>query len=169
MPGVDEYVSYFRGIATQNKEIGHTDKETHFYRMNVEEVLQGLRTDIHSPALILEAFEGKLVDGKSDNNLADRMGAFMIIKQVEVDNFDEEHKVLDDCERIGLNIIKRMRRDSRTNPIQDRLLQGLDLNRVNWQKVGPVFDNYFGYRFIFSIIEHENMRYDDTLWLDGNG
>lgn len=169
MLNVSQYISYFEGIATNHKEIAHKKTEKHFYRMNVEEVLTGLRSDINSPALILESFEGSLTDNKSDNILADRIGAFMILKKVETDNFTQEHEYLDDCERIGLEIIKRMRRDARVNPIQNRLLKNFDLNKVNWQKVGPVFDNYFGYRFVFSLVDPENMSYDKTKWLDENG
>ena len=169
MLNVAKYISYFKNLATQHKEIGHTEEEKHFFRMNIEEVLTGLRSDINLPALILESFEGRLVDKKSDNNLANREGAFMILKKVEVDNFDQENEFLDDSERIGLDIIKRMRRDSKTNPIQDRILKRFDYDGVSWGKVGPVFDNYYGYRFIFRLQDFENMKFDPDKWLDGNG
>ncbi len=169
MPSVKEYVDYFEGIATQHKEIQHTDAKKHFARINIEEVLTGLRSSIFTPALILESFEGGLIDNKSDNILADRMGAFMILKEVEHDNFKQEAEFLDDCERIGLDAIRRMRRDARVQPIQARLLRGLQLSKVGWMKVGPVFDNWYGYRFTFSLEDHENMKYDDSKWLDGNG
>ena len=128
MLSVSKYISYFEEIAKQHKEIAHTAAEKHFVRMNIEEVLTGLRGDIVTPALILESFEGTLNDNNSDNIRANRTGAFMILKEVETDNYAEEHAFLDDCERIGLEIIKRMRRDSKTNPIQNRLLQSFDLN-----------------------------------------
>ena len=169
MPTVSEYVEYFEEISRQHTEIQHTDDEKHFARINIEEVLTGLRSSILTPALILESFEGGLIDNKSDNILADRMGAFMILKQVQMDNFTQEAEFLDDCERIGLDVIRRMRRDARVQPIQDRLLRGLQLSKVGWMKVGPVFDNWYGYRFTFSLEDYETMKYDDSKWLDGNG
>lgn len=166
MLNVSQYISYFEGIATNHKEIAHKEDEKHFCRMNIEEVLTGLRSGILTPALILESFEGSLVDNKSDNILADRTGAFMILKKVEVDDFTQENEYLDDCERIGLEIIKRIRRDARIVPIQNRTPKIFNLNSVEWQKIGPLFDNFFGYRFTFKMSDTENMSYDKAKWLD---
>ena len=129
-----------------------------------EEVLTGLRSDIKTPALILESYEGQLIDNKSDNFLSSREGAFMILKQVQPDNFDQENQFLDDSERIGLEIIKRIKRDAKIYPIQNRTPKIFNLSSVSWQKVGPVFDNYYGYRFTFNMGDIEDMSFDQNLW-----
>ncbi len=156
------YISYFEAIARSHRQIAHSEQEKHFCRMNIEEVISDLRSQLLYPALLLESFEGGIIDHLSDNFLDKQEGAFMILKQCHNDDFEMENLLLDECRQIGMDIISRMIKDRR-----DFLLQGFDPASVHYQKVGPVFDNAFGYRFSFSIETAANasLQYRSERWL----
>lgn len=153
------YISYFENLARKHKSILHTDAQKHFYRLDIEEVLTGLRTPIKYPALILEMHEGRILNNASDNIRDLQTGAFMIVKQVsKKDDFKEEMSALEECLNIGYDIIARMWQDR-----HNRVLNSFDIGTVNYSKVGPVFDNAYGYRFTFGL-DDRLPGYDSTKW-----
>ena len=50
MTDINSYVEYFRTLAREHKEIND------FYMMDINEILDGLRSTVQYPALILRTF-----------------------------------------------------------------------------------------------------------------
>lgn len=165
-----EYVNYFKTAAINHKVIAHNPPTVNsFYRMDIEEVLNGLRTKLSSVSLILENPEVYTEDMLSDNRRKLWRGAFLIIKQAKRNDFDDEALVLNDTMEIGEEVLSKMVNDAqkyRSNKSYTPAIGGFDPNRVRYQKIGPIFDNYYGWRFEIEFNQpHKNgLRLDASKW-----
>jgi hypothetical protein len=162
------YLNYFEQMARQLLQIGHSTTKKRFARINIEEVLTGLRNSINLSdwCMFLESYEGKLIL-KADETAADIItGAFMIVKNVQPDNFVQEAMVLDQSKAIGIKIVSRMILDKQKayQGTAPAFMRGFDVSSVNYQKVGPLFDNAYGYRFEFSVLANENLLVSAEDW-----
>lgn len=159
-----EYVDIFRTIATSHVDIAHSDDNRRFYRMDIEEIFNGLRSEVDwgKAVLMLESYEGRLKDNNSDNILDERTCAFSVLKRVTIDDFDQIHEALDSCEAIGKDIISYLR--NMKHDEDDRRLRGLNIASFTYQKVGPVLDGAYGYRFTFTFFRAINLALDSEKW-----
>lgn len=160
-----EYISYFRNIAIKLKSIGHTDEVKRFTRINIEEVLNSSMTlDLNNVCMTLEAYETGVDNNFSDNLRDIKTGALMILKHATSGDLDSQDSVLSETEQVVLSIISKMKKDMRDNV----LIKHLDLGSLQINKVGPVFDNCFGWRLTFSFDEslNANVVYKTSDWLD---
>ncbi|MGV3588608.1 MAG: hypothetical protein ACO1OF_16500 [Adhaeribacter sp.] len=144
-----DYEAYFERLATQFKPIGHSPQNRKFVRISIEELFVQMRSGLilTGPGLVLEVFEGELQYTKSDNNPDNQAGAFYILQNVRQDDFKHETEVLDRCLTLGKELAAKIFRDSRYGKGP---LQNFDLDKIRYHKVGPFWDNAFGYRFEFS-------------------
>ncbi len=158
-----DYVGYFENVAVKNKKIRHSNVAKHFYRMDIWEVLSSLPSAIEYPALILESYEGRVMDNLSDNLIDKQTGSFSIIGNAgSTDDFDLKNKILDDCKVVVMEIIAKMIWD-----MKQQVLIGLDVNSFTYHKVGPVFDTCYGWRVEFTIEEPDTAGFwfDAGKWL----
>ena len=159
------YSEYFENLARRLKDIGHTPEQPKFCRFNIEEVLDGLATDLDlsTPVLLLESFEGHLNDNGGDQVFDGQDAAFLIMQDCDLTDFVAQNAIIDLAKRIGLKIIARLRKDARQR--LPGALPVFDLNKVNYQKVGPVFGNAYGYRFTFGWDEPISVVVNEADWL----
>ena len=77
----------------------------------------------------------------------------------------EQNEMLDQCERLGLKIIARMRYDARQ---PGHLLHNrFKVSSVKWMKVGPLFtEELYGYRFTVEIEGGESLKVQADDWAD---
>jgi hypothetical protein len=163
------YTDYFLDIATRLKEIGHTEARKRFTRFNIEEVFSGLRStlDLNNFCLCLESFEGNLGANNYDQVFDNNTCAFMIVKNCGNDNFVMETQICDQAKVIGMKVVAKMAFDAerRQRGLAPVALKNFDINSVQYEKVGPIFDNCFGYRFTFQVYDSLPLVYnpDDFL------
>lgn len=157
-----EYIAYFEEVSRKHKGIGHTDAEKHFYRLDIEELITGLRSDLNFPCLLLESLTGHLNDTDADSVQDILTGAFTILKQVDPGDFTMEMQALQESIRIGKDIISKIRHDSRRTKVP--VIEGFFLSSVLYEKVGPVFDNCYGYRFMFSFQQQIDLSFNPDSW-----
>lgn len=160
---VDEYINYFRTAATNCKAIGHSSNEKHFYRMDISEVLDGLRSDINFPALIIENHDGQLSDLESDNPRDNVRGAFVILKKVEGNNnYDGINAVLAETLEIARQVVSKMWKDCK---LRNNIMSSLDLNSFTYESlIGNMYDNCFGYRVTFALSAQAKIYFDINEW-----
>ena len=154
-------IDYFENINLQLKDFG----ENSFFRMDLEEIMGGLRHQISFPAMAVESPDGDGEHSVEQNSVIGRMFAFTVYMNPEQGNFQEQNTMLDLCERIGKKVISRMRYDAR---IEDHLLYNrFKVSSVKWIKVGPVFtEKLYGYRFTGIIEGSEALLVDPADWAD---
>ncbi len=165
-----DYIAYFKTAAINHKLLLHVDNtNVTFYRMDIEEVLTGLRYKLKTKSLILENPEKNTRDLLSDNPRKIITGAFLVIGPVKKNDFADEVTVLDKCEEISEDILSKIANDCskfKRNPNWARAIKGFDPNSIRSQKVGPLFDNFYGWRTEFQIIQtyRNNLKLDASKW-----
>lgn len=164
-----ELTTYFNAIATNHKEIGHTEETKRFFRMNIEEILSGSRTVTHYPFLVLENFEQRLGASALDNIQKYQTVAFMVLDKVAIDNFDAQDEVMQSTLNICEQIVAKIKKDmldykSRASGYTE-LIKDLNVNNISFNAVSNVFDNCYGYRVTFTINEQFKETYNPIHWL----
>ena len=161
-----QLVTYFENLARMHKEIGHTDSEKHFFRMEVDEVLAGInRTDVKHPFLILEGYGYDFTDNKSDNLLKNRRGAFMLIDHVsDITDFDAIHAVWDHMEEIGDELLVRMKADKR-NPLAPAV-RNFEFSSSEATLIANESDCNYGIRFTYTLTSPRSNDVDPDKWLE---
>jgi len=153
MADISSYIEYFRRIVDEHKEING------FYMMDINEILDGLRSTVRYPALILENLSGSYIASNLDNLLEVINGGFLIIDHLpNPDDFQGEMLLIDRMKEIGHQIILRMLDDKmRCEPSAEKAIPGFDINSVSFEVIGPVFDSDFGLFFSFKIQKFFNI------------
>ena len=149
------YNTYFRTLASQHTDIRHSATQMHFARiirstdpfakLDLTEFLTSIKSRMKLPFMLLETFDAKLEDNRSDNKWKLHMGAFIILDKAEKGNPDDIESKLDSTEQIAEDLLARMYEDYKKR----RVDWHLDLNDVTVEKVGPISDNLYGTRVDF--------------------
>jgi hypothetical protein len=160
MTDINSYIEYFRTLAREHKEIND------FYMMDINEPLDALRSTIKYPSLILTSLSGTFEASNLDNILDSVNGGFLIIGHLDqIDNFSAEIQLVSKMKQIGTEVIARMLYDHlKCEPLALKAIPGFNINSVNYEILGPVFDNDFGLLFSFTLQECLSLEYNSSLW-----
>ena len=169
MANFSDLIEYFKNIARNHVDIGHSDSEKHFFRMEIEEVLGGInRSDVAYPLLILEGYSFSLSDNKSDNLLKDRSGAFILLDHVpDPSDFDKIHENWDHLEEIGTDIAIRLKHDKQSRLIP--VIRDFDFDSLDASLIMNEVGNDIGIRFTYNIISPLANDVDPDKWIDTDG
>lgn len=166
-----QYESFFSAIATSFTPIGHTPEAPKFATLDIDDILSGQRgnLDFTSPVMLLENPEGGL-GYKHDRLLDQNFGAFHILQHVSRGNPEDKRTVMDNCKSYGAEIIahiqlQKIERMKGDNTIP-RMLLYFDPSQVQYQKVGPLFSDCYGWRFEFNLGEESPITtvYNPDNW-----
>ena len=153
----NEFVNYFREIATQLKAIDHEPSSERIRFARMEEVLNRVRADLmFEPGMVIKNESGT-VSGLGSNNLLEyHQCAFMILRKCDNEDYAAYQAAFEECFTIGRKILAKMLQDKRANV---GIMRALDLKSTNWQKIGPVYENCYGYEFMFSLNQKAGCDY----------
>jgi hypothetical protein len=160
MADISSYIEYFRRLAAEHREING------FYMMDINEILDGLRSTIKYPALIVENLSGSYLASNLDNPLQLINGGFLIIDHLpSPDDFQGEVAIIDRMKLIGHQVIARMLQDYlKCETLAEKAIPGFDVNNVKFEVIGPVFDNDFGLMYSFKLIIMLDLEYNPIYW-----
>lgn len=164
MSKFSQLVSYFENLARLHKDIGHTDSEKHFFRMEVDEVLGGInRTDVKYPFLILEGYSYDFTDSKSDNLLKTRRGAFILMDHVsDSSDYETIQQVWENMEEIGDELLVRMKKDKR-NPLAPAV-RDFDFSSVEAILIANELDGNYGIRYTYVLTSPRTNEVNPEKW-----
>jgi hypothetical protein len=151
MAKFSDLISYFDILARKHIDILHTDEEKHFFRMEIDEVLEGInRSDVAYPMLILEGYSFDFTDNKSDNLLKNRQGAFILLDHIS-DNSDHNiiHQKWDELEEIATEILLKIKSDKRNTLTP--VVRNFDFDTVNVSLILNQVGNDVGVRVTYTI------------------
>lgn len=159
-------IAYFENIARQHVEIQHSDNEKHFFRFELDEVLNGIqRNDVAYPMLVLEGYGYDYTDNKSDNILKNRSGAFILLDHCpDISDYTQVHEIWDNLESIADDILIKIKFDKR-NPLTP-VVRGFDLSSVDSKLIANEIGNSIGIRITFNISAPVATDIDKLRWLD---
>jgi hypothetical protein len=160
MADISSYIGYFRRLAAEHKEING------FYMMDINEILDGLRSTVQYPALILENLSGSYMVSNLDNPLEVINGGFLIIDHLpNPDDFQGEMVLIDGMKQIGHQVIARMLHDKMMcEPLAEKAIPGFDINTVTFEVIGPVFDSDSGVLYSFKVLNCIGFEHDPVIW-----
>lgn len=151
-------VDFHREIAQAHKQING------FYRFNWNEINGQLRRGIQTPALLLESYSAEIEENQTATTHFNRKAmSFLLIDFTgKVDNYDRQEEVLDALENVALDIVAYLKHQNKT---RTSLLFGMiEQGSITYEKVGPIFDNMYGWNVLYNLKNHEPMYYDPTKW-----
>jgi hypothetical protein len=165
MAKFSDLISYFENLARKHTDILHSDGEKHFFRMEIDEVLEGInRTDVAYPMLILEGYSFDFTDNKSDNLLKNRQGAFILLDHIS-DNSDHNtiHQKWDELEEIATEILVKIKSD-KINPLTP-VVRNFDFESVNVSLILNQIGNDVGVRITYTISSPVTNEPNPGKWL----
>jgi hypothetical protein len=159
-----DLVEYFEKLASEHIEIRHTEKDKHFYRFELDEVVTGMCSKIKYPAFILEGYDFSYSESNSDNIRKKRSGAFWLIDEVkDLKDFDKIHEVWDHMETIGNDILIRMKADKEGRLVP--VMRDFNISDCDGIPLSVAQLGQHGVRFTFTLTSAVNGEIDTTKWL----
>lgn len=139
----DRLEEYFEDLATRYAPIGHTPEAPRYVCLNIEEILSDnvRNLDLSHYCLMLENPAGKLEDNGGDGYFEKLEIAFMLLRQCQVSNFAEERLIKAEARKHATQLLIKIAEEGE--------FCDFSLNSVEFEKVGPVFNNCYGYRYTF--------------------
>ncbi|KIQ22636.1 hypothetical protein RT99_05880 [Flavobacterium sp. MEB061] len=151
-------VEFHKSIADAHKQING------FYRFNWNEITGKFRSGIQTPALLLESHDSGLnTNSNNTTTFNGRNISFILLDFTgKVDNYAKQEEVLDNLENIGLDIASYLKK---LNGDGNSWLFGLFVTD-SWrmEKVGPIFDNMYGWNILYTLKNHESLSWNGDNW-----
>ncbi|WP_289659530.1 hypothetical protein [Flavobacterium panacagri] len=151
-------VDFHKNISKFHKELKG------FYRFNWAEINGQFRSGISTPALLLESHSAAMYsNSEKTSNFNDRSISFLILDFTgKADNYEKQEIVLDKLENVVIDIASYLKKLSKD---RDSWLFGkFDVNNFSYEKVGPIFDNMYGWNVLYSLKNHEDLTFDPDQW-----
>lgn len=166
---VNLYATYFSELCSNNVElkaesvVDGKEYDT-FYRIDYWDVQTDLRDRVANKFLMLELADGQLTDNGGDHFKDQLNAAFIIYVKCE-DNSDDDQKqiALDQAKNLAFKFLVKLRSDAK-NP-DHWLYRKFKLSEVRYQKAGPDFDHYYGFRCEFPLAAQLNVKYNPSDWI----
>ena len=166
------YTKYFENIANQHVDINNNPSggDKAFFRINIEEILTGLKTIQVEKGFCLALINYMYVPGlEGADQLKNVDGGFMVIAKHKTGDFDDETEVIKECERIADEITNRIKYDSKiTANDKDSFWYGSQDGISNFSNAivsGPSFD-YIGIQVLFKWKTFYDCTVDPDQWND---
>jgi hypothetical protein len=164
MSWINEYVSLFETLAKNHEEILHRDGEKHFFRLEPEEYLTGLTSEVNFPAMMLEGYDIGFGDKEANSILKYINGGFAILDRVgEQQDMNGIHEVWDRCEVICTDILVRIYNEKYS---RHGIVVKLDFNNIQIQLLANETDGTYGVRCTFSLMTKQPHYINNSKWSD---
>lgn len=133
MTPYEQYISYFEDIANRHLSINW------FYELDEDEILGGLRTSVKYPCMFLEIPTFGFADNRTNTDSITPSG-IVVLSSCPSNDIKRRKEILISHEEIILDIIRQLRQDDKTAKLH------IDTNQISYSKVGPHWDNCYGWR-----------------------
>ncbi len=155
-----DYTNYFRQLAVRHNKLLHNPAsetgdvgigEKHFARFGAEEVIEGLRTKVSWPALMIEMFETKTAAESVWSVRGNHFGAFSVLASAGLENMNQQEEAYNLTEEIMYDVLAQIWQDHYGSTADEcnTPFQNFDFGSLIITPVGPLFDKQFGWRCEF--------------------
>ena len=135
-----------------------------FYRFNINELNNQFRSGVKTPALLLESYSSSIQENtENTTNFNNRDMSFLLLDFTgKADNYNKQDEVLDALENVALDIMTYLKKEHKN---RESLLFGmLDRGSLSYEKVGPLYDNMYGWSILYTLKNHEPLLYNPDNW-----
>lgn len=154
-----------KNIVDFHHEIQIAHKELNgFYRFNWNEIQGQFRKGILTPALLLESHSSGLeTNSNNTTTFNGKSISFLLLDFAgKADDYNQQEDVLDKLENVALDIatyLKKLNGDKTS-----WLFGKFDPSNYRYEKVGPIFDNMYGWNILYTLKNHEPLCFDPDKW-----
>lgn len=165
-----QLIPYMRQVATDLKEISHSDNNVRFYRISGIEALEEVFTNVltaGTPSIAaMENVSGRLLDNHSDKNDDQQFFAFFIMGRAPFMDHDERERVKTELKQILIRIMSRMKRDHESDYELETSygLRNFDINTVNYSFLPPLIDGVIALKVVFTLRDFLDLTYNPAHW-----
>lgn len=165
-----QYIDYFTSLAIQSKEINHTENGMVSFAyieqaFDLDAFDEKLRSATSSRFFLLISEEGSFSDNGSLNYTQAVDGEFLVVERTG--NARTISQARNNSLLIGQNFLSRMRIDSsKRGQIVPGAAVHFRIDNVDYEKVGPLDDQWYGYLFRFRFTCPFGFTVDDATWRD---
>ena len=161
-----DFLKYMKACAENIPEIGHDDStgKIRFHRATstarIEQLLNEKPEGFNIVAI--DSVDSRFLDTGS-NHLDEPFFTFLIIKNVEYNDFESAHEAKMQAKTLIKRIRAKMLHD------RDNLQNGLEELRtrnISIFTVGPIADHFFGAAMNFTLYEQADTCHNPNLWLN---
>ena len=150
------YYTYMKHLSERYKPTNH---EGGFFRGELEEFYQALRSKVEFPCLVVEGFKNELDNPSSDRYFKCRTTSFTVVcSYQEYQNYDAIEKALGESEEHGEEFIKQMLFDGRESDCQ------VLIEDISTLIIDNAPEKYIGLRYTFTIKSFFNTQPNKTIW-----
>ncbi|MFC6999597.1 hypothetical protein [Rufibacter roseus] len=155
-----EYNALFRQLATEHVDLAHSATNLRFVRMvlssdPVQRVLDlgefnaSIKHKVKKGYfMVLQNYEAGYTDNGGDNTGKRLYGAFLILRNADTNDFEDQEDAYEESERIGEEIMAMAMH--RINNAGGRPLKRMSANDITNDQVAKIATQYYGTRFDFS-------------------
>lgn len=174
MKNYSDYVDYFENLVKQFTGIEHDPEngKQAFFRINLEELANGSNTTIDADGyfFVLTNYIWKPVQKKDGSYMKEGEGMFFIMGTVNQGDYNNQTKVLADCETIASKFINRIHLDSRRENLnEDSFWNGIQ-ETLAFENVmplqSPTNTNHYGCQVVFKFATQWNECVEIDDWAD---
>lgn len=168
-----DYINYFENLCVQHVNIAHNPANNikGFFRINIEEVLTGIRSNIESDGIyfVLTNYLWRPDDSTTDS-IKKIECMFFVLGTAKEQDYDDQTDVLDKTEKICQEFINRIHLDSLQHANDENALFYGSQDKIEIENVVPVkwptSNQSIGWQVTFSFYSFYEKCVDYTLWND---
>lgn len=155
-----DYMVYMRKLASEHRQMQHTDEEKHFFFGELPDFWQNLRSEVHFPALVAEGCENEYTGSR--NNLSKRRTTSFSI----VEGYDQIGDIVDmteqvsTCEKIAEEVLAKMMTD------REKPFSQIDVESINGEYLANEQQKYVGYRINLTLVDAGICANNPNAWID---
>lgn len=151
-------LAFHQEIATKHKSING------FYRFNLNEIEGQFRSGIQTPALLMMSQSNVLSSNtnKTVNFNTNSMSILILDFGGVPNDYDKENLVLNDTYYLAMDVVSYLVKQNKNSNSFLHML--FDVDSVRIEKVGPIFDNMFGWNVMYDLKNHEPFCFDEDKW-----
>jgi hypothetical protein len=171
------YTQMGRELARRHVDIQHTPEQCRFLRLlissdpiqkqlDLSEFYSSLRNKLdlsdNKAAMVLENYQADYSDNEGDFYAKYHHSAFLVLKLVGTDDYDGRDNILDECERIGEELMGALLAQLTTAGLR------ITPDDVMQEAIGPIGDGLVGCRFnyVFRSAATQALTYKPSQFID---
>lgn len=153
-----DYTTYMRTLAEKHRQLRHSKNNKHFFRGELQEFFENLRSVVKFPCMVLEGSEVDYT-GQRPNVSKRRTTSFIIADSYDlVGDFGEMELKVSGCEKIAEQILGRMMTD------KEKPFKKIEDESISGEYLANTAQKYVGYRVTFSLTDSSVCMFDKNAW-----
>lgn len=155
-----DYMVYMRKLASEHRQLQHTDEEKHFFFGELPDFWENLRSEVHFPALVAEGCENEYTGSRS-NLSKKRTTSFSIVEGYDqIGDIIEMTEKVSVCEKIAEEVLSRMMTDT------DKPFRTVEVESISGEYNANTQQKYVGYRINLTLVDAGICATNPNAWID---